>query len=135
MSKYNRSIFDSGTWPVSKATAQANSWCYTITAATPLVCFEYEVPAVGEDASVSFTISDCNTSTVNQSNAPPGGGCNSAGGSPPRGTYDDNCNLISNSIRTGGAGCYTPGDIITVCIDLTGYFGCGDVTSKNLTYR
>ncbi|MCO6499564.1 MAG: hypothetical protein J5I47_04190, partial [Vicingus serpentipes] len=121
-------FFQSGAWPVSTATAQTNGWCYTITSATPLVCFEYEVPAVGEDASVSFSISGCSTSSVNQSNLPPGGGCNSAGGTPPRATYDDNCNLISNSIRTGGAGCYTPGDIITVCIDLTGQFGCGDVT-------
>ncbi|MCO6499565.1 MAG: gliding motility-associated C-terminal domain-containing protein [Vicingus serpentipes] len=120
-------FFKSGFWPVSSAVAQSNGWCYTFTSPYPsIVCFEYEVPNIGDTASVSFTISGCNSSTVNQGNNPPGGGCNSAGGGI-RATYDNACNLISNSIRTGGAGCYTPGDIITVCIGLTDTL-CGSMT-------
>ena len=120
-------FFTSGTWPVSSATDQSNGWCYSFTSPYPAtVCFEYEVPNVGDTASISFTMSGCNSSTVNQGNNPPGGGCNSAGGSG-RATYDNSCNLISNSISSGGAGCYTPGDIITICIEITDTL-CGSFT-------
>ena len=126
------SFFTSPTWPVSSATAQSNGWCYTLTPPYPAqVCFEYRVPNVGDSASVSFSINACGGSTVNQSNYPPFGGCNNAGYSSSTisgvSTYDNNCNLVSNAITTGGPGCYNPGDIITVCLDINPATTCPQI--------
>lgn len=126
------SFFTSPTWPVSSSNAQANGWCYTLTPPYPAqVCFEYRVPNIGDSASVSFSISACGGSTVNQSNYPPLGGCNNAGYSSSTisgvSTYDNNCNLVSNAITTGGPGCYTPGDIITVCLDINPSSTCPQI--------
>ncbi len=123
------SFFTSSTWPINSATAQSNGWCYTITGSFPqTVCFEYIVPPLPEEASVSFIISGCNTSSVNQNNT--GGGCNVSNNTSSdvsgTATYNSNCNLITTGIQTGNGLCYTPGDIITVCVDLTGT--CSPVT-------
>lgn len=119
----------SPTYPVNYSTANANGWCYTVNGPFPqTVCFQYVVPPAGVDASVSLSISGCNTASVNQSNLG-GGGCNTANNTSSdisgSATYDNNCNLITNGIRTGGGNCYTPGDIITICYTVTGT--CGSV--------
>lgn len=119
----------SPTYPVNYSTANANGWCYTVTGPFPqTVCFQYIVPPAGVDASVSLSISGCNTSSTNQSNIG-GGGCNTANNTSSdvsgSATYDNNCNFLNNGIRTGGGNCYTPGDIITICYTVTGT--CGSV--------
>lgn len=126
------SFFSSPTWPVSSSTAQTNGWCYTLTPPYPAqICFEYRVPNVGDSASVSFSINACGGSTVNQANFPPMGGCNNAGYSSGTisgvSTYDNNCNLVSNAITTGGPGCYNPGDIVTVCLDINPATTCPQI--------
>jgi len=119
----------SPTYPVNYSTANVNGWCYTVTGPFPqTVCFQYIVPPAGVDASVSLSVSGCNTSSVNQSNIG-GGGCNTANNPSSdisgSATYDNNCNFLNNGITTGGGNCYTPGDIITICYTLTG--SCGSV--------
>jgi gliding motility-associated-like protein len=126
------SFYNSPTWPVNSATAQSNGWCYTLTPPYPSqVCFEYVVPNVGDSASVSFSISACGGSSVNQSNYPPFGGCNNAGYSSGTitgvSTYDNNCSLVSSAITTGGPGCYNPGDIITICLDINPATACSQI--------
>jgi gliding motility-associated-like protein len=123
------SFYDSPSWPITLATAQSNSWCYTIMPPYPsTVCFEYIVPPVTEPVRVSFIVSSCNTSATNQGNSP--GGCNSASISnsiiTSSATYDNNCNLISNNVQTGG--CYNSGDIITVCLNINTSSSCSSLT-------
>ncbi len=123
------SFNDSPTWPVNYATAQANSWCYTLSPPYPAtICFEYVVPPSTEPVQVSFIHSACNTSSINQGNSP--GGCNIANVTnstiSSSATYDANCNLISNNIQTGG--CYNPGDIITVCLNINPATTCDPLT-------
>lgn len=127
------SFFSSPSWPVNLSAAQSNNWCYTLSPPYPAqVCFEYRVPNVGDSASVSFSISACGGTTVNQANFPPIGGCNNAGYSSSAitsvSTYNNTCGLISNSITTGGPGCYTPGDIITICLDINSTTTCPQIT-------
>jgi gliding motility-associated-like protein len=133
------SFFNSTTWPVNLTTAQTNGWCYTFTPAYPgQVCFEYRVPNLGDSASVSFSISACGGTSINQSNYPPLGGCNNAGYSSTTitgvSTYDNNCNLVSSAITTGGPGCYTPGDIITICLDINPATTCPQITVCPVIY-
>ena len=127
------SFFSSPTWPINSSTAQTNGWCYTLTPPYPSqVCFEYIVPNVGDSASVSFVINACGGSSINQANYPPNGGCNNAGFSSGSisgaSTYDNNCALVSNFISTGGPGCYNPGEIVTICLDINPSTACSQIT-------
>ncbi|MFA5574224.1 MAG: gliding motility-associated C-terminal domain-containing protein [Brumimicrobium sp.] len=123
------SFFDSPSWPVNYATASSNGWCYTIDEPYPTtVCFEYVVPPVSDAVRVSFAISGCNTSGTNQGNTP--GGCNGANITnsvvSSVATFDNDCNQITSNMQIGG--CYAPGDIITVCINLNQSAACGPIT-------
>ena len=124
------SFFNSTTWPVSYSAAQSNGQCYTFTPPyPPTICFEYMVPAATNPVEVSFIVSSCNTSSTNSSASP--GGCNTISVTnsiiTSSATYDDNCNLIANNVSIGACG-QSPGDIITICLNLDTLSVCPSIT-------